>query len=259
MPDPGEQCDSAAAFANNTCDPNTCQIIPTVCGNNLVQPGEQCDSAAGFANHTCAPNGGITVQNVPGPGTHVIAGCQTIPAVCGDGLVEGNEQCDAGPSGSSSCTTSCTTISPCLICETTGAACAGVNATLTAPFGCIGLSGTQAQTDCNNLKNCMETHPNCSNPMNVSPPNADPTGCFCGALDSGTCSASLPSAIVGPCADAYFKIYGSTQPGHTDATAAMRDAIFGDFFAKATAVGMANDLYACDVQKGCFTAPAQCP
>jgi hypothetical protein len=54
--DPGEQCDNAAAFANNTCDHTTCQNISVVCGNHLVQTGEQCDdgpSGSATCSTTC--------------------------------------------------------------------------------------------------------------------------------------------------------------------------------------------------------------
>jgi hypothetical protein len=242
--DPGEDCDSAAAFMNNTCNPNTCKAIPIVCGDGLLQPGEACDNAAAFANHSCAPAGGITVQQVPGPGTTMIAGCQLIPAVCGDGLVEGTEQCDAGPAGSSTCTTTCQTISPCLVCETTGTACLGTKVTATSAFGCGGLTGA-AQTNCINLRTCLDHNPNCSNPGNVAPPSTDPTACFCGALDAASCAGAAAATIAGPCASAYFAVYGGV-------TNANRDSVLGDFFAKATATGMANNVYACDVTKSCL-------
>jgi hypothetical protein len=243
--DPGEQCDSAAQFMNNTCNPNTCQLIPIVCGNGLVQPGEQCDSAAAFANNTCAPVAGVTVDNVPPPGTHVIAGCQNIPAVCGDGLVEPGEQCDAGPAGGPTCSTSCIIISCFTSCEQSGTACLGTKVTATSAFGCAGLTGA-AQTNCNNLHTCLDQNPNCSNPANVAPPSTDPTACFCGALDAATCAGTAAASINGPCAASYYAVYGGVNTTN-------RDAILGDFFNKATATGMANNLYACDVTKMCFS------
>jgi outer membrane protein assembly factor BamB len=104
--DLGEQCDSAAQFMNQTCDPNTCQLIPVVCGNGLaLQPGKQCDSDAAFANNTCAPPGGVTVDNVPGPGTTMVAGCQLVPVVCGNGLVQPGEDCE--PPNTTTCDANC--------------------------------------------------------------------------------------------------------------------------------------------------------
>ena len=232
--DPGEDCDSAAAaFMNNTCDSATCKTIPTVCGNSLVQPGEQCDSAAAFANHTCDSTT-----------------CQNIAVVCGNGLLQPGEECDAGPAGSPTCDTSCHIISACLSCETAGTACLGTKVTTASAFGCAGLTGA-AQTNCNSLKLCLEQHPNCSNPANVAPASTDPTACFCGALDAASCAGAAAATITGPCAASYFAVYGGV-------TNAARDSVLGDFFAKATATGMANNLYACDVTKSCL-APGICP
>jgi hypothetical protein len=254
--DPGEQCDSAAQFLNNCCDPTTCQIIPDCggCGNGIVSPGEQCDSAAAFANNTCAGPAGVTVDNVPGPGTHVIPACQNIPIVCGNGLVQPGEQCDAGPTGGPMCSTSCIIITTCLTCEQTGMACLATQVTATSPFGCAGLTAA-AQTSCNNLHTCLDQNPNCSNPANVAPPSTDPTACFCGALDAATCAGTAAASINGPCAASYFAVYGGVSTAN-------RDSILGDFFNKATATGMADNLYSCDVTKMCIggmTLPQPCP
>ncbi len=243
--DPGEQCDSPAAFMNHSCDPNTCLELTTECGDGFVSPGEQCDSNASFVNNTCgSPFGGTVIQTSSGPQT--IGPCENIPIVCGNGLVQPGEQCDAGPAGSATCDkTGCFIISGCSSCEQAGAACLGAKVTATSPFGCAGLTGA-AQTSCNALKLCLEQHPNCSNPADISPPSNDPTACFCGALDAASCSGTAASAIPGPCAAAYFAVYGGV-------TNANRDAVLGDFFNKATATGMANNLYACDITKGCLS------
>jgi hypothetical protein len=240
--DPGEACDSPAAFANNTCNPNTCQLQGGECGDGIVVPGEACDSAAAFANNTCAPPGGVTVLNVPPPGSHTISACQSIPTVCGNGLVQPGEECE--PPNTATCDSSCFIITACRQCEnnTSGPACVGVRVTPTSPFGCSGLTGA-AIVSCNNLHTCLDQHPNCSNPANVAPPNDDPTACFCGALSAAACSNAPPSTIAGPCAAAYYAVYGGAN----------RDAVLADFFNKATAVGMANDLYSCDVSNGCLS------
>jgi hypothetical protein len=86
--------------------------------------------------------------------------------------------------------------------------------------------------------------------------STDPTACFCGPLDAASCAGAAPGAINGPCADAYYAVYGATW---ATATTANRDAVLGDFFAKATPTGMANNIYACDVTKGCIGGPTpQC-
>jgi hypothetical protein len=76
--------------------------------------------------------------------------------------------------------------------------------------------------------------------------NNDPTACFCGPLDQYACESAEANTIVGDCAPEYFAIYG----GVTDAN---RDAILGDFYSRTTAVGVANNLYACDVNAGCLS------
>jgi len=72
-----------------------------------------------------------------------------------------------------------------------------------------------------------------------------------GVLDPASCAGATPSSINGPCADAYYAVYGATK---ATAPPANRDAVAGDFFAKATATGMANNLYSCDVTKACFSS-----
>ncbi len=215
----------------------------SACGNSVVDPGEQCDSAAAFTNNTCDPTT-----------------CQTIPVVCGNHLVQPNEQCDDGPAGSSACSATCMTIgavSACLACETHGNSnklCLGttLSNSATAPFGCAALSTADATSKCMTLVACLQTHPNCS----ISPidsvhmaVNNDPTACFCGPLDPGACAGASAANIAGDCASTYFAIYGGVSNAN-------RDAILGDFFAKATPTGMANNVYECDVNASC---QSQCP
>jgi hypothetical protein len=240
--DPGEQCDSAAQFMNNTCDPLTCMTIQTICGNNLVQPGETCDNAAARANNTCAPNGGVTITTPSGP--QMIAGCQPIPVACGNGLVQPGETCE--PPGTSSCDATCQTISPCIVCETTGTACTNTKVTPTSSFGCAGLTvnAPTSNAQCNTLHLCLAQHPNCSNPPG-GPPVTNPLKCFCGNRDLATCTGTDQAMIDGDCSSAYFTIYG----GRTNAN---RDAILGDMFNRTLPIGMANNLYTCDVNKSCF-------
>jgi hypothetical protein len=226
--DSGETCDSAAAFMNNTCNPTTCQSIPVVCGNGLLQPGEQCDSAAAIANNTC----GSATSATP---------CQNIAIACGNGLVQPGEQCE--PPNTATCTATCQTISACLVCETTGTACLGTKVTTTSAFGCAGLTGA-ALTNCNALHSCLDTHPTCSTNGGATS-TTDPTACFCGALSAAACAGAPSASIAGQCAAAYFAVYGGVSDPN-------RDSILGDFFNRTLPVGMANNLYACDVTKTCF-------
>ncbi len=209
------------------------------CGNSAVESGEQCDSAAAFANHTCDQTT-----------------CQTIPTVCGNHLVQPGEQCDDGPTGSVTCTTTCTTVgaaSTCSACEVAGstahgvtpAVCGGTKVGMSSPVGCDGLASAADQVKCRTLLICLQTHPTCSG----APAIDDPTNCFCGTLSLGACSGAAAATIAGQCAAAYFDVYGGV-------TNANRDNILSDFFARNTATGMANNLYACDVDNSCLS---QCP
>jgi hypothetical protein len=171
--------------------------------------------------------------------------------------VEQGEQCDDGAGGSATCSSTCMmiTASACLTCETTVTTanpqvCIGTTISSSSHVvGCAGLMTADAQANCRMLLACLQTHPNCSNPANVSPPTTDPTPCFCGALDTASCSGAQAASIAGPCAASYFAIYGGVSNTN-------RDFILGDFFARATATGMANNLYACDVTNNC---QSQCP
>src|SRR4029453_9580932 len=77
LPGTGELCDPSGSTCTvpggltggGTCN-TQCQCI-TNCGDGNIDPGEQCD---------------------PPNGTTCDANCQTIPAVCGNGIVEGTEQ-----------------------------------------------------------------------------------------------------------------------------------------------------------------------
>jgi len=163
--------------------------------------------------------------------------------VCGNGLVQPGEECDAATLPTATCDAMCHIISPCIVCETAGTACSGTKVTAASAFGCAGLTGT-AFTQCTSLHSCLDTHPNCSKPPG-GPPITDPSSCFCGALTAAQCAGAASASIAGDCAASYFAVYG----GVTDTN---RDQIIADFFNRTLPVGMANNLYACDVTKSCF-------
>jgi hypothetical protein len=256
--DPGEQCDSQTAFNNNTCNRITCQNIPIVCGDHLVQPGEQCDAGpAGSA--TCSPTcmliggtagaGGGTAGAGGNAGATAGAGGGTAGATAGSG---GNAGATAGAGGGTAGAGGAA--SQCLTCETQGTAsgmCLGTKLTATSVVGCAGLTTTDAQTKCTSLLSCLQTHPNCSisttdaGHMMV---NNDPTACFCGNLDAASCSGAAPSTLAGMCTDAYFAVYGKTK---ATATSDDRNNVLGDWDNRSLPVGMANHIYACDVNNMC--------
>ena len=77
-----------------------------ICGDGVVSPnnGEECDPGYdGVATTTCTADCKLIG---PGPGG----------PTCGNGKIEGLEQCDDGPTGSATCTNTCRTIVPAAKC-----------------------------------------------------------------------------------------------------------------------------------------------
>ncbi|MEL6544630.1 MAG: hypothetical protein AAFQ82_08385, partial [Myxococcota bacterium] len=89
-----------------------------MCGNGIVNGFEQCDGTAFSSNYdsTCVGNGFVSgTVSCRDDCTLNFAGCQA--AVCGNGVVEGNEVCDGGSTacgglgfaaGTATCKSDCT-------------------------------------------------------------------------------------------------------------------------------------------------------
>lgn len=102
--DSGEQCDDGNSVNNDACT-NTCRN--PICGDEIVQSsiGEQCDLGANN-KISCTPayGGQCSFCNARTCQNETITG-----PYCGDGIVNGSEQCDDGNSvNNDSCTNSCT-------------------------------------------------------------------------------------------------------------------------------------------------------
>lgn len=90
--EPGEECDDGkrnSRFQADSC--STLCLLPR-CGDGIVDPafGERCDNGihnSGYRPDACRLN--------------------CVRAFCGDNVTDSTEQCDDGPAGSTSCTTSC--------------------------------------------------------------------------------------------------------------------------------------------------------
>jgi hypothetical protein len=109
--------------------------------------------------------------------------------------------------------------------------------------GCAALPAADAAT-CVTVLHCLQTHPNCSIGGDFTSLSSDPTACFCGALNAAACAGAPSASIAGQCASVYFAAYG----GVTDAN---RTKILNEFFNKLKPIGMANNLYSCDVASDC--------
>ncbi len=90
----GDGCSSTCTVEPfYTCDgcpqgPSTC--IPFPCGNGVIGSGEECDDANHVDGDGCSS--ACTIE----PGW-TCSGQPSECAFCGDGIVEGDEQCDLGP------------------------------------------------------------------------------------------------------------------------------------------------------------------
>lgn len=209
------------------------------CGNGAIDPGEDCDNGSGNTDTACPtpaynnpPNTcstcttSCTVKTVLGPycGDAVCSDgenfstCPTDCTGCGNGVVEGNEQCDNGaqntdtpcatpayhnpPLTCSTCTTSCTTD------IVTGpycgdGLCANGETKTSCPADCTGCGNGKIESgeQCDN--GTGNTNQPCPTPAYHNPPNACSTCTLTCTLDT----------VVGPyCGD------GACNNGETKTT-----------------------------------------
>jgi hypothetical protein len=217
--DEGEQCEGTTYTPGiGICNPATCHYAAPSCNNGRVELGEQCDPPNGT---TCSPT------------------CQTTtaPALCGNGIRETGEQCD--PPNGTTCSATCQTTSPtvplCVQCEiaaTTAGTCYQTSTTANAgttdflKFGCNGFVGT-SRNACDALITCLRNN-DCGD-------GGDPVPCLCGELSPTTCATRPVSTLPGACVSQYI-------------TAANGGDVYGLFFSTDSPIGVANNLYTCDVE-----------
>ena len=105
----GETCQSLGYSGGNLgcsgChfNTNSCAVSPT-CGNAIIDAGEQCDSWR-FNRKTCASlgytGGTLKCKSTCGFDTSGCTGSE--PSVCGNGSLEGSEQCETGTLNGQTC------------------------------------------------------------------------------------------------------------------------------------------------------------
>jgi hypothetical protein len=101
-----------------------------------------------------------------------------------------------------------------------------------AKFGCDGFAPTE-RARCKALLACLKAK-KCAN-------GEDPTPCLCGPMDPQTCASKPVRSLPGACRDEYIAAVAGAD-------------IYTLFFSTDSPVGVANNLFACDV-----ATPCTCP
>jgi hypothetical protein len=96
-------------------------------------------------------------------------------------------------------------------------------------FGCSGFSASD-QAKCNAVLSCIRSS-HCGK-------GDDATPCLCGTLTISACAAQPVTALPGPCRDLYI-------------AAANGGNVYTLFFSTDSPMGIANNLYTCDVDAHC--------
>lgn len=105
--------------------------VSGVCGNNRRDPGEKCDdgnrlSGDGCSSSCITESGWICLEGIPCNSMVFCLSPLIILAVCGDGIIRGNEVCDDGNHyNEDGCNFNCRMIEAGWRCPTPGSACTG--------------------------------------------------------------------------------------------------------------------------------------
>jgi hypothetical protein len=188
---PTEQCELPAGVPTNDCTAECRTRTVIECGDGFLTPGEACERVG-------------TILPV---GTAVGSGCDancvvTPPATiaCGDGTVNGTDQCDPGLTagiltGSTTCSDSCLSISSdaCVACEQ-GGACFEFSDSCITNSNDFSARSAADRTACYDVQECI-TATGCADGTGTL------TGCYCGTAFPTTpaCQAATPSAVNGAC------------------------------------------------------------
>jgi hypothetical protein len=104
-----------------------------------------------------------------------------------------------------------------------------------AKFGCNGFSGAEAG-NCRSLLHCLRAS-HCAGGLTLD----DPTPCLCGNLTAQQCFQGGAAKAPGPCRDEYIRAGLPNVFGD----------IFGQFTDPSSPIGIANNLYTCDLDVPC--------
>lgn len=251
--DAGETCDFAAAPGTPAGGQFGCPADCTeVCGDgNVEAPAEQCEPtvAGGDANCTaqcrtrpldvCGDgfiNGaeqcdGTNFLTPPGPLDScdpVTCKVKTETVVCGDNKVSAGEECELP--NSQTCSDKCQSVASaaCVACEQAGACSALSDA-------CLNYTGEQ-RTACYKVQECI-TDTNCGDGANTL------TSCFCGTLTTGQCIAAPDTganAPKGACVDVIRNAFALSGQAATNAM------VLTNYIDESFAAGAGIARYNCD-------------
>lgn len=93
----GEQCDDGNDVAFDGCEPATCTF--TCSDNAECDDGRTCNGAERCADHICelgTPPGDGSGCDLPAGGAGVCRGGECVSVGCGNGVLDGTEECDDG-------------------------------------------------------------------------------------------------------------------------------------------------------------------
>jgi hypothetical protein len=196
--------------------------VGAICGDGIVDPavGEECEPPnTTICDANCHRVGGIAGM---GGGAGTAAGAGAGGNAAGAGGFGGM----GGGAGLEL---------PCTICEVTGAADGTCFNTSVDGItnGCDGFADATQKANCEALLTCIRTgnggaH-NCGN-------GDDPTPCLCGTIPTASCGTMDPTTLPGVCRPQYITANGGNGTG-----------LFGAFFSNGSPVGIANNLFQCDV------------
>lgn len=98
--------DSGTLACNSTCTLNTSGCVNNFCGDGAIGDAESCDGSE-LNNQTCVTQGFTSgTLTCRSNCTFNTSACVTVlPAVCGNGVIEGNEVCDGAALNSQTCVT----------------------------------------------------------------------------------------------------------------------------------------------------------
>ncbi len=222
----GEQCDPPNG---TTCDSN-CQTIVTATGGSTGTAGAAGSPATGGSTGTAGAAGSSATGG--STGTAGAAGSSATGGTGGMG-VAGNNGAGAQSAACTTCETNATADGTCFNTSVDG-----------TTNGCDGFPAGAQRDACYALVKCIRT----GNGSGHTCANADDaTPCLCGTLSATACGQSDPTTLPGVCRPQYIAANGGTGTG-----------LFGVFFSTSSPVGIANNMFTCDVDMAADTG-LSCP